>query len=314
MNTLTEDAMSDADIDNETLCPNVLVFNSNDPSGAGGVSADIMAGNSVGAHILSAMTGCYFKDTAEIMGYVSLESEAVSEQARVVLEDLTVHAFKVGFCGSPEALSVVAEVSADYADTPLIAYMPSLSWWDDDEIESYWEAFKDLILPQTTLLIGSFSTLSRWLLPDWSNSRAPSARELAKAAGELGVPYTLVTGVAPNPQTIENILSTPYNVILTDKTERLEAVFTGAGDTLSMVITAFVAHGMDIETATKEGLLYLSGSLECAYQPGMGQLVPDRLFWLHSGEAEDDFDSDEEHAAELDQIDDFGLPKITTRH
>jgi len=50
-------------------------------------------------------------------------------------------------------------------------------------------------LPQTTVLVGNHSTLWRWLLPDWGNDRSPGARDIAKAASELGVPYTLVTGI-----------------------------------------------------------------------------------------------------------------------
>ena len=154
--------------------------------------------------------------------------------------------------------------------------------------------------------------MSRWLLPDWSNARAPTPRELAKAAGELGVPYTLVTGLTPTTQTFENVLCTPYNVLLTEKFERQDAVFTGTGDTLSAVIASLIAVGCDLEVATKEALNYLDGCLLAGYQPGMGQVLPDRLFWTQSMSEGDDDAVDPESSA--DQIDDFGLPKITTRH
>jgi len=308
--TLPDQDGVDSDADGDASYPCVLTFNANDPSGAGGITADILSCNSVGAHTLPVVTGCYVKDTAEIRNHFCLESEGVSEQARSVLEDINVQVFKVGFCGSPEALSVVAEVTADYADLPVISYMPSLSWWEDEEIEAYLDAFKDLVLPQTTLLIGNYSTLSRWLVPDWNNSSPPSPRELAKAAGELGVPYTLVTGITPNTQTFENVLCTPYNVLLTEKFERQDAAFTGTGDTLSAVVAALIAVGCDLEVATKEALNYLDGCLLAGYQPGMGQVLPDRLFWTQ-GMSEDDTELSD---SPTDQLEDFGLPKITTRH
>jgi hydroxymethylpyrimidine/phosphomethylpyrimidine kinase len=301
----------------DSAYPCVLVFNANDPSGAGGITADILSCNSVGAHTLPIVTGCYIKDSAEILSHVAIDSEGVSEQARAVLEDVNVQVFKVGFCGGPEALSVIAEVTADYADLPVIAYMPSLSWWEDDEIEAYWDAFRELILPQTTLLIGNYSTLSRWLLPDWSNSRGPTPRDLAKVAGELGVPYTLVTGITPNVQTFENVLCTPYNVLLTEKFERQDAVFTGTGDTLSAVISALISVGCDLEVATKEALHYLDGCLLGGYQPGMGLVLPDRLFWTQSmlGQDEEENSGEGDDAqGEVTSMEDFGLHKITTRH
>jgi hydroxymethylpyrimidine/phosphomethylpyrimidine kinase len=315
MSTYTNPAhLPEDDEDADASYPSVLVFNANDPSGAGGIAADILSCNSVGAHTLSVVTGCYIKDSAEILNHIDIDPEGVSEQARAVLEDVTIQVFKVGFCGSPENLSVIAEVTADYAELPVVAYMPSLSWWEDDEIEAYLDAFRDLVLPQTTLLIGNYSTLSRWLVPDWGNARAPSPRELAKVAGELGVPYTLVTGLTPNNQSFENVLCTPYNVLLTQKFERQDAVFTGTGDTLSSVIAALIAVGCDLEVATKEALNYLEGCLLAGYQPGMGHVLPDRLFWTQSMNDDEDQDSGEHGGESSSALEDFGLPKISTRH
>jgi hydroxymethylpyrimidine/phosphomethylpyrimidine kinase len=52
--------------------PCVLVFNANDPSGAGGLSADVLAAASVGAHALPVVTGTYMRDTAEIFDHIAL--------------------------------------------------------------------------------------------------------------------------------------------------------------------------------------------------------------------------------------------------
>ena len=142
----------------------VMVFNANDPSGAGGLAADIVAIASVGAHALPIVTGAYARDTAEIFDHFALDEEAVTEQARAALEDVPVQVIKVGFVGSPENLAAVAGLAADYADIPLIAYMPDLSGWDEIQIDLYLDAFKELILPQATVLVGNHSTLWRWLL------------------------------------------------------------------------------------------------------------------------------------------------------
>mgnify|MGYP002040996067 CR=1 FL=1 len=79
----------------------VLVFNASDPSGAGGLTADITTIASVGGHPIAVVTGAYARDTAQIFDHFSFDDEAVSEQARAVLEDLPVQAIKVGFVGSP---------------------------------------------------------------------------------------------------------------------------------------------------------------------------------------------------------------------
>jgi hydroxymethylpyrimidine/phosphomethylpyrimidine kinase len=273
----------------------VMSFNANDPSGAGGLSADVTAMASAGAHTLTVVTGAYYRDSAEIFDHFAFDEEAVGEQARTALEDMPVAAIKVGFVGSPENIATIAEIATDYSEVPVIAYMPNLSWWDESELDNYLEAFRDLMLPQTTVLVGNHSTLWRWLLPDWTGERSPNAREIAKAAAEYGVPYTLVTGISLPDQHIDNVLASPVTVLFSEKFEHFEASFAGAGDTLSAALTALLATGLDLQSATAEALSYLDHSLDAGFQPGMGQLLPDRLFW-----AQADVDDDEDDTPSLD--------------
>ena len=269
----------------------VMSFNANDPSGAGGLSADVTAMASAGAHTLAVVTGAYYRDSAEIFDHFAFDEEAVGEQARTALEDMAVAAIKVGFVGSPENIATIAEIATDYAEVPVIAYMPNLSWWDESELDNYLEAFRDLMLPQTTVLVGNHSTLWRWLLPDWSGERSPNAREIAKAAAEYGVPYTLVTGISLPEQHIDNVLASPLTVLFSEKFEHFEASFAGAGDTLSAALTALLATGLDLQSATAEALSYLDHCLDAGFQPGMGQLLPDRLFWAQADVDDNDDDT-----------------------
>jgi hydroxymethylpyrimidine/phosphomethylpyrimidine kinase len=287
----------------------VIVFNASDPSGAGGLAADVTAIASVGAHALPVVTGAYARDTAEVFDHFAFEEEAVAEQARAILEDVSVQVFKVGFVGSPEAISTIAEIAADYAEVPLIAYMPNLSWWEEGQIDAYQDAFRELMLPQTTVLVGNHSTLWRWLLPEWSSDRSPTARDIAKAASEMGVPYTLVTGIPLPDQFIDNVLSTPQAVLGNEKFERFEAVFAGAGDTLSAALAALVASGTDLVAATTEALAYLDRSLDAGFRPGMGNVVPDRLFWAQPEGETAELTPEEAQALQV-----FDMPAHDTKH
>lgn len=271
------DAATDSEDDASLAC--VLVFNASDPSGASGISADVLAIASVGAHALPVLTGAYARDTAQVFDFFPLTEEAVGDQARAVLEDVPPQVIKVGFAGSAENISIIAELTADYDGVPVVAYMPNLSWWEDDQIDQYLDAFRELLLPQTSVLVGHHSTLRRWLLPDWSSEKNPGPRDIAKAAAEFGVPYTLVTGLTATDQQIDNVLATPETVVGHEKFERIEAVFSGAGETLSAALAALLATGLDLSVAASEALHYLDRCLDEGFRPGMGHVVPDRLFW-----------------------------------
>jgi hydroxymethylpyrimidine/phosphomethylpyrimidine kinase len=290
----------------------ILSFNANDPSGAGGLTCDATAMASVGAHCLPVCTGAYVRDTSSITDFYPLDEEAVDDQARTVAEDMPVQVIKVGFVGTPENLAAIAELADDYDGVPVVAYMPNLSWWEDHKIDAYLDAFRELLLPQTSVLVGHHSTLRRWLLPDWSGERNPSPRDIAKAASELGVPYTLVTGLPLPEQHIDNVLASPETVISHEKFEHIEAVFAGAGDTLTAALAALLATGMDLPEATNEALHYLDRCLDEGFRPGMGQVIPDRLFWaLPEGEETDD----EEDGPEVHPgADYFEVPFNETKH
>jgi hydroxymethylpyrimidine/phosphomethylpyrimidine kinase len=289
----------------------VLVFNASDPSGAGGLNADKSTIASVGGHPIAVVTGAYARDTAEIFDHFSFDDEAVSEQARIVLEDLPVQAIKVGFVGSPENISAIAEIAADYDEVPVIAYMPNLSWWQDDLIDQYLDAFRALLLPQASVLVGNHSTLWRWLLPEWRGERSPTARDIARAAAEMGVPYTLVTGIPLPEQFVENVLASPQTVLGSGKFELFDATFSGAGDTLSAALTALVASGNDLGEATSEALSYLDRCLDAGFRPGMGHIIPDRMFWAQPDEEDGDED---EPLDETLAIEGFVMPPHDTKH
>jgi hydroxymethylpyrimidine/phosphomethylpyrimidine kinase len=261
----------------------VMSFNASDPSGATGLGGDIATIAAMGAHALPVVTTIVMRDTAEVFDQHVIESDPVVEQARSILEDVTIGGFKVGFLGSAENVSAVAEVLSDYAEVPMVAYLPNLSWMDEDEQQAYVDAFRELILPACEVLVGNHKTLTDFLLPDWEAERPASPRELAVAAAEHGASYVLVTGVMlpikGAGQFIDNVLASAQGALTGEKFELFEVSFVGAGDTLSAALASLLAVGSEIQAAVGEALQFLDQSLDAGFRPGMGNVVPDRFFW-----------------------------------
>jgi hydroxymethylpyrimidine/phosphomethylpyrimidine kinase len=294
-----------------------MSFNASDASGAGGSAGDIATIAAMGAHALPVITSIVTRDSAEVFDQHPIDVDTIAEQARTILEDVTIAGWKVGFLGTAEAVSAVAEILSDYPDVPLVSYMPSLGWIEDDELQSYLDAFRELVLPATEVLVGNHKTLTDFLLPDWDSERPPSARELAVAAAEHGTRYVLVTGVMlpgkASEQWIDNVLASPQGAITGEKFERFEAAFVGAGDTLSAALAALLASGSELSAAVGEALAFLDQSLDAGFRPGMGNVIPDRFFWALPPDEEGESVEGEEGGAPGDDVDSQGEPKGAPR-
>jgi hydroxymethylpyrimidine/phosphomethylpyrimidine kinase len=271
----------------------VLTFNANDPSGAAGLAGDVATITAMGGHPLTVVTAVLMRDTAEIFDQLPLDEEAVVEQARTILEDVTISGWKVGFLGSADTVAAVAEVLSDYPEVPLVAYVPDLSWLDEDQLQPYQDAYRELILPATEVLVGNLKTLTDLLLPDWDSERPASARELAVAAGDRGTRYVLVTGIALPARGatayVDNVLASPQGALTGEKFERFDTAFVGSGETLSAALASLLAAGSELQAAVGEALAFLDQSLDAGFRPGMGSVVPDRFFWAlpAAGEADE---------------------------
>ena len=261
----------------------VMCVNAADPSGAGGLACDVATLAAMGAHALPITTSVLLRDSAEVFDQHPIDPDVIAEQARTILEDITVVGWKVGFLGTAEGVSAIAEILSDYPDIPVVSYLPNLGWLDDDVALPYLEAFRELILPATEVLVGNHKTLTDFLLPEWDSERPASARELAVAAGERGTRFVLVTGVMlptkGTEQYIDNVLASPQGALTGEKFEMFETGFVGAGDTLSAALAALISSGSELQAAVGEALAFMDQSLDAGFRPGMGGVLPDRFFW-----------------------------------
>ena len=308
MSTETTAADAVSEIPGEPSAPAcVMTFNASDATGAGGIAGDVATIAAMGAHALPVITSIVIRDTAEVFEHQALDPDTIAEQARGILEDVTIAAWKVGFLGNAECIGAVAEILSDYPDVPLVAYLPNLAWIHDDDQQAYLEAMRELVLPQAEVLVGNHQTLTDFLLPEWDADRPASPRELAVAAGEKGTRFVLVTGVLlagkGGEQFIDNVLASPQGAITGEKFELFETAFVGAGDTLAAALAALLAAGSELHEATGEALAFLDQALDAGFRPGMGNVIPDRFFWALPP-------ADEEAAADGATTEDAPQPEL----
>jgi hydroxymethylpyrimidine/phosphomethylpyrimidine kinase len=274
-----------------SLPPIVLSFAGTDPTGGAGIQADLLTLSSMGCHALTVVTAITVQDTAGVEDVLPIEADWVSDQARVLLEDMPVAAFKIGMVGSVENCAAIAEVVSDYPDVPLILD-PVLASGRGDEMatEDLIDAMRELLIPQTTIITPN-SLEARRLADDGSDEER-SLEDCARRILEMGCEYVLITGTHENTPQVVNTLYGQQGVIRSDSWQRLPGSYHGSGCTLASAIAATLANGLDIPEAVREAQEYTWQTLNAGFRPGMGQHIPDRFFWAR--EAEDDEKTHEE--------------------
>ncbi|MEC5384258.1 hydroxymethylpyrimidine/phosphomethylpyrimidine kinase [Uliginosibacterium sp. H3] len=261
--------------------PVVLTFAASDPTGGAGLQADILTIAALGAHPLSVLTGLTVQDTRGVEGTQAVDDDWIVDQARVLLEDISVQAFKIGVLCSVENVAAVAEVLADYPDIPVV-FDPVIASGRGDPLadEEMLAAMSELLLPLTTVLTPN-SIEARRLTQEEDDGEDVEDLALADCANfliELGAKHVLVTGTHEQAPQVVNTLYGPGGMLSTDAWERLPGSFHGSGCTLASAIAVMLARGMDVREAVQAAQRYTWNTLAHAINPGMGQAIPDRFF------------------------------------
>jgi hydroxymethylpyrimidine/phosphomethylpyrimidine kinase len=280
---------------NRPVPPLVMTFAGTDPTSGAGIQADLMAIASLGCHPLSVVTALTVQDSERVANLLAVDAEWVEDQARQVLEDMRVAAFKVGVIGSVENVAAIAEVVSDYPDVPLVLD-PVLAAGNGDELagDELIAAIRELLLPQTTVLTPNSLEARRLVAADLA-AEDPALDDCAFRLLTLGCEYVLVTGTHEPGSHVVNSLYGPVTratdddaeeddqvtvgLVRSDAWTRLPGSYHGSGCTLASAVAAMLANGQDVATAVREAQEYTWNALRHGFRPGMGQYIPDRFFW-----------------------------------
>jgi hydroxymethylpyrimidine/phosphomethylpyrimidine kinase len=262
--------------------PIVLTFGLSDPTGGSGLQADLMTLASMGCHGVTVLTGYTVRDSASCDEVTALDPDVVATQARMLLEDMPIAAFKVGAATRAEVVSAIAEVVADYDDIPLIL-APDFTL-DDEHVlaaDELREAIADLLAPQTTLLVADHATLLALAQPD-GDAEAPTLDAAISHLLSQGCEYIL--SMETGTHRLVNTLYSEDGQLRQDMWDRGAHRVTGMTDTLGSAIAALLANGQEPAEAVREAQEYLFQAMQNAFRPGMGAYLPDRFFWARENE------------------------------
>ena len=263
----------------ETRIPSVMVFAGLDPSGGAGLAADIETIASMGCHTAPLATALTVQNTENARRFVPTNNMLLIEQARTILEDMPISAIKLGMIGNIENVEVLHTLLTDYPDIPVI-YDPVFKAGGggtlaDAELVN---AVRSLLLPQTTVLTPN-SEEARVLAPE-----ADTLDACAQELQSIGCEYILITGSHESTPDVVNTLYGGHRRLDSWTWARLPESYHGSGCTLSAAIAGLLAQGLEPFTAIHEAQEYTWESLKHGYRLGMGQWLPNRLFWARDND------------------------------
>lgn len=271
--------------------PAVLTLAGSDPSGGAGIQADILTLASLGCHPLSVITAITVQDTVGVNDFMVMDADWVNDQARCLLEDIPVAAFKIGMLGSVENVATIAQLISDYPDIPVVLDPVLTSGTghelaDDDLIA----AMRDMLIPQVSILTPNSLEARRLATNDPDEDEELTLEQCSERLLALGAPYLLITGTHENTREVVNSLYAAEGLVRADNWERLPHSYHGSGCTLASAIAGMLASGLLMPEAVREAQEYTYQTLLNGFHPGMGQFIPDRLFWARV-EPEDNAES-----------------------
>jgi hydroxymethylpyrimidine/phosphomethylpyrimidine kinase len=286
-----------------------MCFSATDPTGGAGMQADLMTLSALGCHALTVVTAVTVQDSAGVEEVVPMDDDLLVDQARVLLADMPVAAFKIGVMGSIENIAAIAEIISDYPDVPVVLD-PVLSSGRGDELadEDMVIALQELLLPLTTVLTPNSLEARRLAQADDEDDDgddfadededepddeddddgrtvSPTLEQCARQLIAAGCGHVLLTGTHESTTRVANVLYGRSGVIRRDEWDRLPGSYHGSGCTLASALAAWLAHGLDVGEAAQAAQKYTWRTLQAGFRPGMGQHLPDRFFFLREHNA-----------------------------
>jgi len=239
-----------------------------DPSGGGGISADIETLASLGCHCTPIMSAISIQDTQDVKDSAVVDSTLLIEQMRAVFEDMDVAAIKIHQLAFTSHVEAIHTVLTDYPSRPVVVD-PAL--WAFPVEENFCEALGTLLLPQTSLLV--LTEREAFELAGGADTTTACAHALL----DRGCENVLISSEPGRNREYTSQLYSHSGLQQSFAWENLPHNFVGAGSTYAAAITAFLAHGMQLQSAIRQAQEYTWRALSQARRLGMGRLIPNRF-------------------------------------
>ncbi len=252
--------------------PIIMSFNCSDPSGGGGIQADIETAVSLGCHCVPVLTAITVQDSATFKRIFTVPVTAVIEQARIILEDMPVRIFKLGMLHSIENIVAITTLLADYPHVAVV-FDPQLDFYHSPAYiyRDMVSVLRDTVGPRTQVAVMHADIIREFSIG------ADTLEACAQDVMAQGIEHLLLLDSKERVEVMHNVLYGHRRFLQTYPYAGLtKTTHHGITCTLSGNISALLAQGLTVSAAVREAQLYTWASLHKGQRLGMGRVLPRR--------------------------------------
>jgi hydroxymethylpyrimidine/phosphomethylpyrimidine kinase len=235
--------------------PRALTIATSDSGGGAGVQADLKAFAAAGAHGTSAIVALTAQNTVGVAAIHELPPAFIRAQLDAVFDDIGVDAAKTGMLFSRTVIDTVAEYLGEHpvplVVDPVMVASSGAKLLEDDAVDA---------------LVRRLFPLATVVTPNLAEARALAGaagaprQELAERLHELGAAAVIVTG-GHGDAAVDHLFDGRVHLEIPVARHDIAATH-GAGCTHSATLTAWLARGETLETATRAAAAAASRAVE----------------------------------------------------
>ncbi|MDE2418201.1 MAG: bifunctional hydroxymethylpyrimidine kinase/phosphomethylpyrimidine kinase [Burkholderiales bacterium] len=251
--------------------PRVLSIAGSDSGGGAGIQADLKTISALGCYGMTAITALTAQNTQGVRAIHGVPPEMLRDQIDAVVEDMGVHAVKIGMLHAPEIVMTVAQAIDRHA-LPNVVLDPVM-------VATSGAVLIDV--PAISVLVRELFGRAVVVTPNLDEAALLVGRALRteadmEAAGrELltrGARAVLVKGGHLQGHSVSDLLLTQEGSLHWMRAPRIATANThGTGCTLSSAIASYLAQGATLLEAVQGAREYVRGALEAGAQVRTGQ-------------------------------------------
>ncbi|TQN40761.1 hydroxymethylpyrimidine kinase /phosphomethylpyrimidine kinase [Blastococcus colisei] len=252
--------------------PTALTVAGSDPSGGAGIQADLKTFSALGVYGTAVLTALTAQNTRGVTGIHPVPAKFVGLQLRTLLDDVEVHATKLGMLGTAEVVREVAAVLTERHPGPVVCDPVMVATSGDRLIdEDAVAAVRTDLLPLADLITPN-APEAAVLLGVEPGTDADDLPDQARALLDLGPRAVLLKGGHLGGEESVDVLATRDGVWTTRRPRVATTATHGTGCTLSAAIAALAARSRSSDwlPLVEEARDYLHRALEGGRGLGIG--------------------------------------------